>query len=85
VPGRAARRCDLLVAVGTALNVHPAAGLVPLASDHGADVVIVNAEPTPYDRVVGAVVRASIDEALAAIVGSDVASGERRPPQRRVT
>ncbi|HEX6872583.1 MAG TPA: Sir2 family NAD-dependent protein deacetylase, partial [Micromonosporaceae bacterium] len=39
----------LLLAVGTSLQVHPVAGLVDLALGSGATVVIVNAEPTPYD------------------------------------
>jgi NAD-dependent deacetylase len=65
----AARRCDLLLAVGTSLGVHPAAGLVPVAAAAGVPVVIVNAEPTPYDRVAAAVVRTPISEALPAIVG----------------
>ncbi|MGH9087373.1 MAG: SIR2 family NAD-dependent protein deacylase [Acidimicrobiales bacterium] len=65
---QAARRCDLLLAAGSSLGVHPAAGLVPLAADHGAAVVIVNAQPTPYDRVADAVVREPIGQALPAIV-----------------
>ncbi len=82
---RAARRCDLLVAVGTTLAVHPAAGLVPLAADHGADVVIVNAEPTPYDRVADVVVRTPIGEALPVILGPGDGLEGLQPPQRRVT
>src|SRR5512132_2488862 len=37
----AARRCDLMLAVGTKLSVWPVAGLVPVAKDAGARVVIV--------------------------------------------
>lgn len=66
---RAARDCDLLLAVGTSLVVYPAAGLVSLAADHGAAVVILNEEPTPFDRVADTVVRARIGDALPAIVG----------------
>lgn len=65
----AARRCDLLLAVGTTLGVYPAASLVPIASSHGAPVVIVNADPTPFDPVAAAVVRTPITAALPAIVG----------------
>ena len=65
----AARRCDLLLAAGTSLGVYPAAGLVPLASAHGAPVVIANAEPTPYDDGADAVVRAPLAEGLPAIIG----------------
>jgi NAD-dependent protein deacetylase/lipoamidase len=45
----AARDCDLFVAIGTSLEVYTAAGLCDVALDHGARLVIVNAEPTPYD------------------------------------
>ncbi len=66
---RAATSADLLLAVGTTLSVHPAAGLVPLAWQSGARVVILNAEPTPYDSIAHAVLRGSISEVLPAIVG----------------
>ncbi len=64
----AAVGCDVLLAVGTSLGVHPAAGLVPLARESGAQVVIVNAEPTPYDRLAAAVVQDSISEVLPPLV-----------------
>lgn len=59
-----ARACDVFFAVGTSLQVYPAAGLVALAADGGARLVIVNAEPTPYDSVADTVVREPISEAL---------------------
>ena len=65
----AAMDCDVLLAVGTSLGVHPAAGLVDVAAWAGADVVIVNAEPTPYDDVAAVVLRGGIGELLPAIVG----------------
>ena len=68
---QAARRCDLLLAVGTSLVVYPAAGLVPLAADHGSMIVIVNAEQTPYDRIAEAVVRDPIGLALPAIINGE--------------
>jgi NAD-dependent deacetylase len=55
---------DLLLAVGSTLSVHPAAGLVPLAARSGIPVVIVNADPTPYDDLAMAVVRTPISDAL---------------------
>jgi NAD-dependent deacetylase len=64
----AAVDCDLFLAVGSSLTVHPAAGLVPLAGRAGAAVVIVNAEPTPYDRQADAVLRGSISDLLPALV-----------------
>ena len=39
---RAALACDLLLAVGSTLGVYPAAGLVPMAAQAGARVVIIN-------------------------------------------
>jgi len=64
----AARRCDVLVAVGTSLQVYPVANMVPLAAAHGAEVVIVNAEPTKMDDVADLVLRGQIGEILPAIV-----------------
>src|SRR4249920_2278329 len=43
---RAAEGADLLLAIGTSLQVYPVAGAVPIAKAAGAWVVIVNAEPT---------------------------------------
>jgi NAD-dependent deacetylase len=71
----AALDCDLFLAVGSSLTVHPAAGLVPLARSAGATVVILNAEPTPYDRVADAVVRESISEVLPILVAPSPADG----------
>lgn len=65
----AARRCDLVLAVGTTLSVYPAAGLVPTAAAAGADVVIVNGEPTELDALADVVVRGPIGEVLPVVVG----------------
>jgi NAD-dependent deacetylase len=65
---RAALDCDVFLAVGTSLGVHPAAGLVDLAAMAGAEVVIVNGEPTPYDRIASVVLRGGISEVLPAIL-----------------
>jgi NAD-dependent deacetylase len=64
----AALACDVLVAVGSTLSVHPAAGCAPLAKRHGAALVIVNAQPTGYDSMADAVVRGSISEVLPLLV-----------------
>jgi NAD-dependent deacetylase len=65
---QAARGCDFMLAVGTTLSVYPIAGVVPVAKDHGAKVVIVNAEPTAMDGLADAVLRGSISEILPQIV-----------------
>ncbi|MEU6457984.1 Sir2 family NAD-dependent protein deacetylase [Streptomyces sp. SID5789] len=58
------KACQVFVAVGTSLQVQPAAGLAGVAADHGARLVIVNAEPTPYDDMADEVVREPIGTAL---------------------
>jgi NAD-dependent deacetylase len=68
----AAEEADLLLAVGTSLQVYPIAGAVPAAKSAGARVVIVNAEPTPFDAIADAVVRSRIGEVLPAVCGRDV-------------
>jgi NAD-dependent deacetylase len=65
---RAARECDLLLVVGSSLSVQPAAGLCLEAVDHGARLVIVNAQETPYDGVADAVIREPIGEVLPALL-----------------
>jgi NAD-dependent deacetylase len=64
----AARDCDALLAIGSSLQVYPAAGIVPIAHSHRAPVVIVNAQPTPFDDLAAVVVRGSISEVLPALV-----------------
>jgi NAD-dependent deacetylase len=63
-----AQVCDLFVAVGTSLQVHPAAGLVEVAAAAGARLIVVNAEPTPYDDLASEVIREPISTALPALV-----------------
>ena len=64
---RAAEQADLLLAVGTSLQVYPVAGAVPVAKAAGARVVIVNAEPTPFDEMADAVLRKPIGEVLPTV------------------
>ena len=65
-----AREADLLLAVGSTLQVYPVAGAVPLAKDAGARIVIMNAQPTAFDDVADAVLTMSIGEALPFICGA---------------
>ncbi|QNS03302.1 SIR2 family NAD-dependent protein deacylase [Streptomyces xanthii] len=58
------KACQVFLAVGSSLQVHPAAGLAGLAAEQGARLVVVNAEPTPYDDVADTVVREPIGTAL---------------------
>jgi len=66
--GAAARRCDLMLAVGTKLSVYPIAGVVPVAKEAGARVVILNAEPTEMDSLADILLRGSISALLPRLV-----------------
>ena len=65
---RAAEEADLFFAVGTSLQVYPIAGTVPAARAAGARIVIMNAEPTPFDDIADAVFRDSISDILPRLV-----------------
>jgi NAD-dependent deacetylase len=65
----AALAADVLLAVGSTLQVYPAAGVVPLAKQAGARLVIVNDQPTPFDAIADAVLREPIGTVLPALVG----------------
>jgi NAD-dependent deacetylase len=61
---RAAGSCDLMLAIGSTLTVEPAASLCAVAVGHGAPLVVVNRDPTPYDRLATDVIRAPIGVAV---------------------
>jgi NAD-dependent deacetylase len=65
---KAARGCDLFLALGTTLTVYPVAALPGLALESGARLVVANAEPTPYDPQAGAVLRGNLGDVLPQIV-----------------
>jgi NAD-dependent deacetylase len=60
--------CDLFLAIGSSLVVHPVALLPRTALEAGARLVVVNAEPTPYDDAAHAVLRSDIAATLTAVV-----------------
>ncbi len=67
---RCAQECDLMLAVGSTLQVYPVASVVPLSKRFDAKLVIVNAQPTPFDDIADAVIAGSIGEVLPAICGA---------------
>jgi NAD-dependent deacetylase len=64
----AARDCAVLLAVGTSLQVNPAASLCDVAIRHGARFAVLNATPTPYDDLADAVLRGPVGELLPRLV-----------------
>jgi len=65
---RVAQQADVLLAVGSTLQVYPVAGAVPVAKAAGARVVIVNAERTQFDDIADAVFREPIGQVLPALL-----------------
>jgi NAD-dependent deacetylase len=64
---------DLVVAIGSSLQVHPAAGLPAAAARAGIPLVIVNDESTPLDEVAAAVVRGRAAQVLPPAVDAVLA------------
>ena len=60
-------QCDLLLVAGSSLEVAPASELPLVALEAGADLVIVNLEPTPLDCQASVVIRQDVATALPAI------------------
>lgn len=67
----AAEQADLLLAIGTSLQVYPVANVVPLAKAARARVVILNAEPTPMDGLADAVLSGAIGDVLPRVVNGN--------------
>lgn len=63
----AIQRSDLFLAVGSSLQVQPAASLPMAAKYSGANLVIVNREPTPLDGIADHVLRGSIGQVFSAV------------------
>jgi NAD-dependent deacetylase len=61
---RLAGEADVFFSIGTSLQVYPVAGAVEVASAAGAKIVILNAEPTPFDGIADAVFREPIGAML---------------------
>jgi NAD-dependent deacetylase len=57
--------CDLFLAVGSSLQVYPAAGLPIIAKHNQAKLVIINREPTPLDSFADIAIHAELGDTLA--------------------
>ncbi|MEX2255302.1 MAG: NAD-dependent deacylase [Acidimicrobiia bacterium] len=77
----AAQGADLFLAVGTSLGVYPAAALPEIALTRGARLVVLNAQPTPFDDAASAVRRDQVGDLLPALVAEVQRQvGNFRPP-----
>jgi NAD-dependent deacetylase len=75
MPSEAMRRaeaeslaCDLFMVIGSSLVVYPAAAFPVLAKRNGANLVVINREPTAIDEAADLVINAEIGEVLAPFV-----------------
>ena len=64
------RSCDLFLAIGSSLVVQPAASLPVAAKRSGADLVIVNKDPTRLDSMADLVIHGSAAQVLSAALHS---------------
>jgi NAD-dependent deacetylase len=62
--------CDLFIAVGSSLQVYPAAGFPLLAKKNGARLVIVNREATDLDAIADLVINDEIGPCLSALLSN---------------
>jgi NAD-dependent deacetylase len=71
-----ARQADVMLVVGSSLVVFPAAEVPLIAVRAGAAMIVVNAEPTPVDRLAEVVIQGKAGEVLPEILRA-MAGGAR--------
>lgn len=64
-----ANQTDVVMVVGSSLVVYPAADVPLAALRAGARMIVVNAEPTPFDRLANVVIHGRSGEVLPQIAG----------------
>jgi NAD-dependent deacetylase len=63
-------RAELLVCVGSSLEVYPVAGLPELTLDAGGRLAIITQGPTPYDGAVALRLNGEVTDELAAVLAA---------------
>jgi NAD-dependent deacetylase len=63
-----ARQADVMLVVGSSLVVYPAADIPLVAVRSGAQLIVINPEPTPFDELAEVVIRGKSGEVLPEIV-----------------
>ena len=71
-----ARSTDLMLVVGSSLVVYPAADIPLAAVRAGVPMVVVNAEPTPFDELADAVIHGRAGEVLPQLAQLAVAAAD---------
>lgn len=65
----AIKACDLMLVLGSSLQVYPAAGFPLQAKRQGAQLVILNREETPLDGHADLVINAEIGPTMGSVIG----------------
>jgi NAD-dependent deacetylase len=63
-----AQRCDLLLMIGSSLQVEPAASIPPAAKTAGARLVFINRTPTPWDHIADVVFRENAGDVMGEVI-----------------
>jgi NAD-dependent deacetylase len=71
--------CDVFLAIGSSLVVWPAAGFPLMAKENGAQLAIINREPTEFDDIADLVVHEDIGSALAPFIDAASSTDVHRP------
>lgn len=64
----AAQHCDLMLVMGSSLEVYPASELPVIARRNNAKLVIINLQPTPLDSIADIVIRDDVANVLPSIM-----------------
>lgn len=64
----AVRNCDLLIIIGSSLEVFPASDLPVLAHRNQSKIIIINLQPTPLDNIADIVIREDVVTVLPSIM-----------------
>jgi NAD-dependent deacetylase len=67
---RAARQCDVMLVAGSSLEVMPSAALPLEAVTHGAQLIIINLEPTYLDERADVLIHADVADVLPQIAAA---------------
>jgi len=67
---RLAEGADLLLCVGSSLEVHPVAQLPGVTLRHGGEIAIVTRGPTPYDARAAVRLGGDVEDELQALVAA---------------
>jgi NAD-dependent deacetylase len=78
-----AHRCDLLLMIGSSLEVQPAAQVPVAAAEAGAKLVFINRTATPYDDLAAVRFREAAGEVLSALIVA-VEASEINPSRERL-